>query len=185
MKNLCITFQVRISNLRKFLPAALLALVLLAPARGQETFLDSAGKYRDGISGKLNSLLAGGVVFDAFLTPRVNAEVSGSLFLTFGGEAGINYHWFKKPPDLWFGNWSPYIGLHAGYYELHFLVQTDYALLYIPVGIQHLNHHRLSMALDAGYSLQRISDYHQGDFNPYKIEFRHLPHGRIKLGYRF
>jgi len=161
-------------------------LTALISAKASVTIPDTAiHKYRYGISARLNSLLAGGIAFDAFISPRINLEASGSIFLTIGGEAGLNYHFFKKPLDLRIGNWSPYTGIHTGYYELHFLTRTNYAAIYIPVGIQHLDKSRLSLAFDIGYSMQRIEDYHQGDYEPYRTYIDYLPMGRFKIGYRW
>jgi hypothetical protein len=142
-------------------------------------------RYRYGVSASLNSLLAGGVAFDAFVSNQLNIEVSGAIFLTRGGEVGINYHPFNTSLLLNIKKWSPYIGLHTGLYQLFFLTRTDYSMLYIPLGIRFFNKNHYSVSLDAGYSIQKIAKYAMGGIEPYNTEIFHLPHGSIKLGYRF
>jgi|GEM_PF-949152 len=140
---------------------------------------------RFGIAAKGNSLLAGGIAFDAFISPGLSAEISGSIFLTAGVEGGLNYHFLKNPPETSAGRLSPYTGLHTGYFVLNLLTRTDYTVVYIPIGLHYLNPRGMNIAVDAAYSLQKIADYHQGDYEPYRTGFYHRPMLSLKLGHRF
>ena len=151
---------------------------------GQEISDYGLNKKRYGVSLKVNSLLAGGISFDAFLTNRLNLEVSGAIFLAYGAEGGVNVHFFKEAPKTTFGPWSPYAGAHAGIFVLDFLTRTEYKTLYIPVGIQYLGNRSLSLAFDLGYCYQFIEDQYT-TFNPNTEGPHHTACGRLKIGLRF
>jgi hypothetical protein len=152
-------------------------------AQEDHNFNNNVRKF--GLSLYGNSVLGAGLSFDAFLGPNINLEVAGTLLLSYGGEAGINIFPLKQPLDTEFGTWAPYTGLHAGSFVLDFLTRTDYQLLYIPIGFTYVNDQTVTLAIDAGYSLQQIKDYRPGAFDADEIHIRHLPFGRLKLMFRF
>lgn len=147
--------------------------LLSSIAYSQEADKNIRLEHRFGVSLKvMGTTWPGGISFDAFITPQLNAEVNfiylGKKWRTVGW--GLKYHFIGGKDRE---QWSPYIGIDFAIGEYDFFDFNAKKFFYVPIGLNYIGRNGFNFAGDIGVMSTDDS------YNPNFFMFS------LKLGYRF
>lgn len=147
-------------------------VILSSIAYSQEADKNIRLEHRFGISLKvMGTIWPGGISFDAFIIPQLNAEVNftylNKKWHTVGW--GLKYHFIGGKDRE---QWSPYIGIDFATGEYLLTEPLGKKFFYVPIGLNYIGRSGFNFAGDIGVMSTDLS------LNPFFMF-------SLKLGYRF